>query len=95
MTLFVKWVPLVLVIPNVCFNFRLHRKQTWLRPEVIVISYVFVILTCCHLTGFFGEEKFSEVHSKNKVADGKKLVQCGKFSSAILLHTENNESMSK
>jgi hypothetical protein len=33
---------------------------------------------------FFGEEKFSEMPSKNKVADEKKLVQSGKFSLATL-----------
>ena len=34
--------------------------------------------------GFFGEEKFSALPSKNNVADQKKLVQSGKFSSATL-----------
>ena len=34
--------------------------------------------------GFFGEEKFSALPSKNNVADEKKLFQSGKFSSATL-----------
>ena len=32
---------------------------------------IFFILTCFHLTNYFGEENFSWLPSKNKVADGK------------------------
>ena len=45
----------------------------WVRP------IIFVILTC-----FIGQEKISVLPSKNKVANEKKLVQCGKFSSTTL-----------
>jgi hypothetical protein len=45
---------------------------------------IFVILTCFYLAYCFGEEKFSALPSKNKVADEKKLVQSGNFSSATL-----------
>ena len=34
-----------------------------------VCNIIFVISTCFHLTNFFGEEKFSWLSSKNKVAD--------------------------
>ena len=34
---------------------------------------------------FLGEENFSALPSKNKVADEKKMVQSGKLSSATLL----------
>ena len=48
-------------------------------------------LTCFHLTIFFGEEKFSKLSSKNKVADEKKLVQSGKFSSATFFWRQRTE----
>ena len=57
--------------------------QTCTRPGVFC-NTLFVILTCFHLTNFFGEERFSTQPSKNKLADEKNLVQSGKFSSATL-----------
>jgi hypothetical protein len=45
-----------------------------------VCNIVFVILTCFHLTNLFGEEKFSWLPSKNKVAEHFNLTR--KFASA-------------
>ena len=44
-------------------------KQLFLLPQVFVICIIFAILTCFHLTNFFGEEKINWLPSKNKVAD--------------------------
>jgi hypothetical protein len=42
----------------------------------------------------FGEEKFSVLPFKNKVADEKKLVQSGKFSSVILFLEDCTQNFS-
>ena len=49
------------------------QNQAWpnLHNTSFVCNIIFVILTCFHLTNFFGEEKISWLPSKNKVVDEK------------------------
>ena len=53
---------LVTVISIATYLFDLV-SQTFSILQVFVIHIMFVILTCFHLTNFFGEEKFSWLHS--------------------------------
>ena len=48
----------------VCFNMEPNVGKTWSLCNII-----FVTLTCFYFANFFGEEKFSALPSRNKVAD--------------------------
>ena len=52
-----------------CMAYKYQSNQNCTGLQVFVISKLCVILTWFHLTNFFGEEKFSWLPSKNKVAD--------------------------